>query len=232
MKVVSAPFHDTVMGRFEQLIGTTFRRRNSMQRARGLLILSLLAACAKPAPAPEASADTAQTASVQDQRLIAAARIALPPAEFVADSLPDRQSRGAQLVVAYCSQCHAVPSPAMHAAQDWPGIARRMWVRIDMMHGELGVAVPGDGDRTQLLAYLNANALRVAEHLPPGPGSATFVSLCSRCHLLPDPRIHSPTDWSTVILRMERNMERMRVSGLTNEQATAIVGYLQVASRR
>jgi len=31
---------------------------------------------------------------------------------------------------------------------------------------------------------------------------------------------------------MERNMERMRVSGLTHDQAQAIISYLRTASRR
>jgi hypothetical protein len=120
----------------------------------------------------------------------------------------------------------------MHAAQDWPSVARRMWVRIDMMHGELGVAVPGSGDRVALLNYLLANALKVSEHLPAGAGRDVFETMCSRCHLLPDPRQHSAPDWAAVVMRMERNMERMRVSGVTNQQAQAIITYLGIASRR
>ena len=197
------------------------------------LLLSLaLAACARPAPAPRVPSDTAQTVSLQTRRLIAAAQIALPPEGVMAESLPDPGSNGARLLVAFCTQCHALPSPAMHAAQDWPGVARRMWVRIDMMHGELNVAIPGEGDRTQLLNFLTAHALKVTDHLPAGRGREVFASLCSRCHLLPDPRNHSSPDWPTVVTRMERNMERMRVSGLTPDQTQAIIGYLQVASRR
>jgi hypothetical protein len=50
--------------------------------------------------------------------------------------------------------------------------------------------------------------------------------------VLPDPRIHSPADWPAVVSRMERNMERMRVSGVTSQQAQQIVLYLETASRR
>ena len=39
-------------------------------------------------------------------------------------------------------------------------------------------------------------------------------------------------DWPTVVTRMERNMERMKVSGLSPEQAQQIVLYLERASRR
>ncbi|MEK6768436.1 MAG: hypothetical protein AABY85_05525, partial [Gemmatimonadota bacterium] len=104
--------------------------------------------------------------------------------------------------------------------------------RIDMMHGELGVATPTSADRTQLLNYLLANALRVAENLPQGRGRDVFEERCGRCHTLPDPRSHSAADWPAVVMRMERNMERMKVSGVTPDQAQHIVLYLEGASRR
>jgi mono/diheme cytochrome c family protein len=196
-----------------------------------------LTACAKTESPPAAGNGGAQTAqaaapSQQDLRLLAAAQIALPPEGLSRDSLPDPTSRGAGLLAGYCTQCHALPSPAMHARQDWPGVARRMWVRIDMMHGELGVAIPNEGDRVALLNYLLDNALKVADHLPAGAGRDVFAVMCSRCHTLPDPRSHSPADWGAVVMRMERNMEHMRVSGLTHDQTDQIVRYLQVASQR
>jgi len=203
-----------------------------------------LTACAKTESPPagggggngtgsQASASAAAAPqSDYEQRLLAAAQIALPPEGLSPDSLPDPQSRGAALLNAYCTQCHALPSPAMHASQDWPGVARRMWVRIDMMHGELGVSIPNEGDRVALLNYLLANSLKVADQLPAGAGRDVFAVMCSRCHNLPDPRSHSPADWGAVIMRMERNMERMRVAGLTHDQTDQIVRYLQTASRR
>jgi cytochrome c5 len=100
------------------------------------------------------------------------------------------------------------------------------------MHGELGVRIPSEGERTQVLNYLMSHALQVAANLPAGTGREVFAERCSRCHLLPDPRTHSGADWPAVLMRMERNMERMRVSGVTPEQAQAIVGYLRRASRR
>jgi cytochrome c5 len=199
-----------------------------------------LLACQAPAPRQDAgsqqgarpAAAQAPAQSDQQRRLFAAAMIALPPEGLTPESLPAPQSRGAQLLNAYCTQCHALPSPAMHGAQDWPSVARRMWVRIDMMHGELGVNVPGSGDRVALLNYLLANALKVADHLRPGPGRDVFEATCSRCHLLPDPQQHSSPDWPAVVMRMERNMERMKVSGVTNQQAQTIITYLETASRR
>ena len=205
----------------------------------------LAAACSKSDQQPAAGTSSTQrdtqrvtapgpnaALSPQERRLLAAATIALPPEGLVPESLPDPTSQGAHQLEQFCTQCHALPSPSMHGAVDWPSVARRMWVRIDMMHGELGVQSPQEGDRGQLLNYLTSHALKVAERLPAGRGREAFQTVCSRCHQLPDPRAHGGADWPGVIMRMERNMERMKVSGVTNDQAQAIMGYLRAASRR
>jgi cytochrome c5 len=107
-----------------------------------------------------------------------------------------------------------------------------MWVRIDMMAGALGIQTPTTAERSLLLAYLQKNALKVAEHLPAGPGKDQFMATCSRCHALADPKVHSPPDWPVVVMRMEKNMEKMHVSGVSRPQAEQIVTYLQAASNR
>jgi cytochrome c2 len=205
----------------------------------------LVTACNKPGQPADGAASTQQPGpmgtsvgqsnaalSPQDRRLLTAATIALPPDGVAPESLPDPNSQGAHVLARFCTQCHALPSPAMHGAVDWPSVARRMWVRIDMMHGELGVQTPQEGDRTQLLNYLTSHALKVADRLPAGAGRETFQTVCSRCHQLPDPRSHASADWPGVIMRMERNMERMKVPGVTHDQSQTIIGYLRTTSRR
>jgi len=207
--------------------------------ARALIVTAVvLVGCGQPGkPSGQAAAPGDTTAGstgalpVAQQRLLEAAEIALPPG-LPAESLPEPASPGAKILAQYCTQCHALASPAMHGPVDWPGVVRRMWVRIDMMAGALGVQIPSTAQRAQLLAYLQAHALKVAENLPAGPGRETFEAVCSRCHVLADPRVHSPPDWPVVVMRMEKNMEKMKVSGVTREQATAIVTYLQKASQR
>ncbi len=169
-----------------------------------------------------------------DQLLLAAAKIALPPPGFTLADLPEPRSAGATLIAKYCAQCHALPTPLMHSATDWPGVTRRMWLRMERLPRELDVQVPTAAERYMLLGYLTTNALRVSgATLPPGKGREEFALACSRCHALPDPRIHSADDWPTVFARMERNMERMNVQGVAKDQATDILLYLQtVASRR
>lgn len=166
--------------------------------------------------------------ATRDQLLLQTALVALPPDEFGATDLPDPASTNAGLVVRYCGQCHAVPMPTMHSAADWPGVVRRMWLRMDRLPDTLGLEIPAPGDRVQMLDYLTGNALRVSgAMLPPGRGREEFAVVCSRCHTLPDPWTHSAEDWPTVFMRMERNMERMNVAAAAPEEATRILSYLQ-----
>jgi len=206
--------------------------------ARALMVAAVvLVGCgpAKPqgqmATATDTTAGGASALTVAQQRLLQAAEIALPPG-VAAESLPEPASPGAKILAQYCTQCHALPSPAMHGPVDWPAVVRRMWVRIDMMAGSLGIQAPSTAERAQLLTYLQGHALQVAQNLPAGAGKDAFVATCSRCHALADPKVHSPPDWPVVVMRMEKNMEKMRVSGVTHDQAVQIVAYLQKASER
>jgi cytochrome c5 len=198
------------------------------------LVTSL--AC-RPGPAPAKSTDETQAAQPlgrTDQLLLAAAKVALPPPGIAPGDLPDPQSRGAQLLINYCAQCHALPAPTTHSATDWPSVARRMWLRMDNLPASLGIRVPPPEDRFVLLNYLLNNSLKVSGTvLPAGKGRNEFSVVCSQCHSLPDPRVHSAEDWPTVYSRMERNMERMRVQPPTGAVGQDILLYLQtVAGKR
>jgi cytochrome c5 len=197
---------------------------------RVLLVALLAVGCGQADQQPAAGSAQESTRQLMEQRVLRAAMLSLPSASVRAESLPDPTSPGARVLVQYCTQCHALPSPAAHGAQDWPFVARQMWLFIDQMRGELGVQSPSTAERAQLLSYLQANAVEVAASLPAGPGKAMFEATCARCHVLPDPRRHSPTDWPAVVMRMERNMERLRMSGVTPGMAQVIIGYLQTAS--
>jgi cytochrome c5 len=181
------------------------------------------ASAAKPADSPEARADAL---------LLAAAKVALPPPGITPGDLADPSSPGAQLVVQFCQQCHALPSPAMHSATDWPRVLRRMWLRMDRLPDSLGIRTADEGERGTVLNYLSANALQVSgAELPAGKGREDFAVVCSRCHALPDIKIHSSGDWPSVFLRMERNMERMNVSRPNEQQTGNILLYLQEVTR-
>ena len=191
-----------------------------------------LLACREKAPPPADSVAVSpapsSTTSGNDRLLLATAKIALPPAGNAPADLPDPNSMGARLVASYCAQCHPLPLPSMHSATDWPSVVRRMWLRSERLPATFAIRAPDMGERALLLNYLNANALQVSGGtLPPGPGRDQFATVCSRCHALPDPRVHSPQDWLAVITRMERNIERMNVTPITRDQIGLILEYLQ-----
>ncbi len=62
----------------------------------------------------------------------------LPPG-IAPEDLPDAESPGARLLARYCTQCHNLPAPAMHTAEEWPAVEARMFNRMAMMWGRGGM---------------------------------------------------------------------------------------------
>jgi cytochrome c5 len=182
-----------------------------------------------------AGADSApaMTEGVNDRLLLASAKAALPPPGVTPADLPDPSSVGAQALGQFCTPCHSLPAPTFHAATDWPGVLRRMWLRMELLPAGLRVPLPSEQQRQAMVNYLISHALQVSgTALPEGAGRATFSRMCSRCHALPDPRQHSSADWPSVVLRMEQRMDQMRVDRPAQGQVSEIILYLQQASRR
>lgn len=203
------------------------------------LPVSMVGAVACAGEAPERAGQTAtgavtsETVRGSDRLLLAAARVALPPPGVQPGELPDPASNGARAVVEFCSTCHNLPVPTLHSATDWPGVVRRMWLRMDRLSPDLRVAVPSVAQRHWILDYLVTNALQVSgTALPAGPGRETFSIACSRCHALPDPLQHSPADWPTVVSRMEQRMTQMNVDVPQPDEMGQILTYLSAVSAR
>ena len=149
----------------------------------------------------------------------------LPPG-FEPQQLPEPGSRGARLTLRYCVQCHNLPNPAMHHAAKWPLIFERMLLRMQgrgnigtlMSEMMAGVAAPDGSDARALLAYLRRHAQKPlnAARYPEvdRPAGEAFKLACQQCHVLPDPKRHTATEWRAVVARMQKNMEWMnRVVG-------------------
>ncbi len=149
----------------------------------------------------------------------------LPPT-FEAQQLPERGSRGAELTMRYCVQCHNLPNPAMHHAAKWPPIVDRMVLRMEgrgnlgplMSDMMAGVKAPTVEEKRTLVAYLRKHAQKPldAKRYPDAyrPEGEAFRVACSQCHVLPDPRRHTAGEWRAVVARMQENMEWMnRVVG-------------------
>lgn len=149
----------------------------------------------------------------------------LPPT-FEARQLPEPGSRGAQLSLRYCVQCHNLPNPAMHEALKWPGIVERMVMRMEgrgnlgtlMSEMMAGVKAPNAEETRSLIDYLRRHAQTPLDpnrypEIYRASGEA-FRLACNQCHALPDPKRHTAEQWRAVVARMQENMEWMnRVVG-------------------
>jgi hypothetical protein len=149
----------------------------------------------------------------------------LPPT-FAPAQLPQPKSRGAQLTLAYCVQCHNLANPAMHEAQKWPGIVDGMVLRMEgrgnmgvlMKEMMVGVKAPGADEKAEIVAYLRRHAQKpldlAAYPEVDTPAGEAFRRACNQCHVLPDPKRHTAAEWPAVVARMQKNMEWMnRVVG-------------------
>ncbi|HEU4353907.1 MAG TPA: hypothetical protein VFR66_18730 [Burkholderiales bacterium] len=149
----------------------------------------------------------------------------LPPT-FDAARLPERHSNAAQLVLAYCVQCHNLPNPAMHDAGKWPSVVQRMVLRMEgkgnmgTLMAEMmgGVKAPAADDTKAIIAYLQRHAQKPLDptRYPEvnQPSGEAFRLACNQCHVLPDPQRYTAAEWPRVVARMQENMEWMnRVVG-------------------
>jgi hypothetical protein len=211
--------------------------------------LVALAAVAAPLADYERAIDEARKHWVESPHGPLLERI-LPPT-FEPGQLPQPRSRGAELVVQYCVQCHNLPNPAMHNPEKWPGIVDRMVNRMrgngnlgDLMTEMMaGVRAPSEEEEKVLVAYLKRHGQRAIDsrRYPElgQPSGQSFKLACGQCHVLPDPRRHTAAEWPAVVERMERNMAWMnRVVGNRPDpsepqlRVDEILWFLQKYARR
>lgn len=154
----------------------------------------------------------------------------MPPGMEPKD-LPQSESQGAILLQTYCSQCHALPGPGRHTADEWQEVLDRMNLLMDVTSRFGGlmvkVKVPGTRDEELLRAYLTSNALQAMQGEPGGTGAAAFTSHCGSCHALPDTGQHSLEEWPAVLKRMQRNMSVMKYSPPSRELMVQIQYFLE-----
>ncbi len=178
----------------------------------------------------------------------------VPPGIKPAD-LPDRSSEGAKLVVTYCAQCHDLPTPLMHAAKEWPGIAERMFNRMAMcsqmsgmgmmgkmggngmggMMGMMNIKATSAKDQEIIVTYLKKHSLKsIALDALPSPhteGAMLFAATCTQCHALPDPKQHTAQQWPEVVARMRENMVSMGKPVPDAATLRSITEFLEAGSR-
>ncbi|MCL5024520.1 MAG: cytochrome c [Nitrospirae bacterium] len=159
----------------------------------------------------------------------------LPPG-IKPENLPDPESRGARLLTHYCNQCHNLPSPKMHTAEEWSSVTGRMFTRMSMMSGMMGIENPSFEEQHLIISYLKAHSLKsVSPGTLPSPeskGAILFKETCSQCHALPDPAIHTAQEWNAVVERMRGHMQAMGRRVITDQERTEIVAYLSNNARK
>lgn len=154
----------------------------------------------------------------------------MPPG-LSSDQLPDAGGQGATLMDSYCTQCHAMPGPGRHTAEEWPQVFDHMLMLMDVADrfgGLLGnVKAPSSAERDQLRSYLVLHALKPMVQQPQGIGASAFENHCSGCHALPDPALYKKTDWPGLIKRMQQHMQVMRYDPPAVDSMMQIQLYLQ-----
>ena len=162
----------------------------------------------------------------------------LPPIRTTA--LPDPQGKGAQALVRYCSACHNLPAPGMHAAADWKPVVSRMRDRMAQAarYGQVrNEVIPGDRDVALVERYLTENALAaIGVHELPEPTTVEaglFRGYCSVCHALPKPSAQPRRAWASITERMFRYLANSQPGRSTKPGAReAVTRYLERHARK
>ena len=153
----------------------------------------------------------------------------MPPG-LTPQQLPNAHGQSALLMQNYCTQCHELPGPGRHTAEEWPQVLERMLLLMDVADrfgGLLGnVKTPSPVERDQLRRYLVLHGLKPLEQKPQGTGANAYESHCSACHALPNPAQYD-VDWTVLVKRMQRNMQVMKYSPPSADSMMQIQLYLQ-----
>jgi len=153
--------------------------------------------------------------------------------------LPEPDSTGAGLLTRYCSQCHGVPGPGMHTANEWHKVVARMNQRMQMMSRKrmmMRIEAPDNSELEILMAYLGKNAQQTieADKLAGAdtPEGQAFQKICAQCHALPDPAQHTSNEWPAVIKRMRKNMSSMGKQLPDQTMTDKILSFLQTYAEK
>ncbi len=145
--------------------------------------------------------------------------------------LPKPESAGAKALNKTCTQCHRLPSPRLHAAQEWPAVVNRMKMHMQWSGKWMSIDIPNDKELSVLLSYLQENAQvpidkTAYSDLESASGRA-FSQTCVQCHVLPDPKQHTADEWPTVVDRMFDHMTALSKEQPGEQETKMILEFLK-----
>jgi cytochrome c5 len=92
--------------------------------------------------------------SSQDQQAIVGYLKKYALASIGPESIPSPRSKGALLFAASCSQCHALPDPQIHTAEQWPGVVGQM----QSLTRSMGKPAMSSEQKREIVDYLAKHA--------------------------------------------------------------------------
>jgi mono/diheme cytochrome c family protein len=155
------------------------------------------------------SAEGEMTQQNSMQQMVRSMMSGTVPPGIAPGDLPEPGSEGAKLMARYCVQCHNLPSPLMHSAPEWPGVADRMFQRMSMcsrmsgtgmmgnmggmgmngmmgsasgMMGMMNIEAPSAKEQEILVAYLKAHSLKsIQPGALPSPRTEGAILFAATC---------------------------------------------------
>lgn len=98
------------------------------------------------------------------------------------------------------------------------------------------VFIPSYEEKTVILSYLQDHALKsISPNEIPNTettGAKLFQQKCSRCHALPDPNVHTASQWPDVVARMQLNTKKANLPELKKDEQDTIVKYLEKNAKK
>lgn len=160
------------------------------------------------------------------------------PFSSAADKLPDSQSKGAKLYANYCSQCHNLPSPRMHSADEWPLRFEKMMDHVRLIAGtsarykagdSSSVKMPAYTEKEEIVSYLGKNGFRELPANSPllgEPQAFNVLWYCSVCHAVPEPEQFPADEWGNIVDRMNNYRRKQGRDEMSDADRKAIVNFL------
>lgn len=150
--------------------------------------------------------------------------------------LPNKASDGAQALINNCAQCHGLPAPGLHTAEEWPSVVQRMKMHMRWSKKWMNINIPDKKELSELLNYLQENARKpiyANAYLDLNTENGKdFSQICVQCHVLPDPIQHTAEEWPTVVDRMLGYMTVQNKLVPNKQQTEKIVEYLKKNSNK